>query len=123
MSKGRVLLVGGDRDVTRTLQVYLEAHQFSVQAVEGADQALAACRQSPPDAVILDWHVRDMDGSSLCRQLRSARETAGSFILVLLAIGDRAEKLAALEAGADDVRALPIDIEELRLRIEETLRR
>ena len=119
MSKRRVLVVGGDPDVTRTLQVYLEAHQFSVQMVNTGHEALAACRQLLPDALILSWHLPDMEGNNLCRQLRGAVD---SFILALLPYDDRNTRLAALDAGADDVTAHPIDIEEIRLRIEEVSR-
>lgn len=122
MGKGRVLLVSGDPDVTRTLQVYLDAHQFSVQTANGSEEALSACRQSPPDAVILNWNLPHMDSDVLCRQIRADEETADSFILVLLVANEREARLAALEAGADDVQALPIDIEEVRLRIEEVLK-
>jgi DNA-binding response OmpR family regulator len=122
MSKGQVLLVSGDPDVTRTLHVYLDAHRFSVQVVSGGHQALVACRQSPPDAVILDWNLPDFDGYDLCQQLRALEEMLDSFILVLLYVNERGARLAALEAGADDVQALPIDIEEVRLRIEEVLK-
>jgi DNA-binding response OmpR family regulator len=121
MEKGRVLLASGDPDVTRTLQVYLEAHQLSVQTAKRGSEALAVCRQSPPDAVILDWHLPDMDGDDLCQKIRTNPATTESFILVLLAANQREAKLAALEAGADDVHTLPIDIEDIRLRIEEIL--
>jgi DNA-binding response OmpR family regulator len=123
MSKGRVLLIGGDPDVTRTLHVYLDAHQFSVQTVNSGDAALDACRQSPPDAVILDWDLPDVEGYELCQQLRAYDGTLAAFLLVLLSTDERHARLAALEAGADDVKTLPIDIEEIRLRIEEMLRR
>jgi DNA-binding response OmpR family regulator len=121
-SKGQILLVGGDPDITCTLQVYLEAHHFSVQVVDGGDEALTACRQSPPDAVILNWHLPDMDGYDLCQQIRADEQAGDGFILALLPTNEREVRLAALEAGADDVTALPIDIGALRLRIEEMLR-
>jgi DNA-binding response OmpR family regulator len=123
MSKGRVLLIGGDPDVTRTLQVYLDAHRFSVQTIDTGDAAIDACRQSPPDAVILDWDLPDMGGNHLCQQIRAYEETRGTILLVLMAADERDARLAALEAGADDVKTLPIDIEEIRLKIEEMLRR
>lgn len=123
MSKGRVLLIGGDPDVTRTLQVYLDAHQFSVQAVDTGDAAIDACRQSSPDAVILGWNLPDMDGNHLCQQIRAHEGTLGTILLVLMSADERDARLAALEAGADDVKTLPIDIEEIRLKIEEMLRR
>ncbi len=123
MSKGRVLLIGGDPDVTRTLQVYLDAHRFSVQTIDTGDAAIDACRQSPPDAVILDWDLPGMGGDHLCQQIRAYEETLGTILLVLMAADERDARLAALEAGADDVKTLPIDIEEIRLKIEEMLRR
>ena len=123
MSKGRVLLVGGDPDVTRTLHVYLDAHDFSVQTVITGDAAVDACRQAPPDAVVLSWNLPDMEACDLCQQLRAYEGTLGTFLLVLLTADERDARLAALEAGADDVKTLPIDIEEIRLRIEDMLRR
>jgi len=123
MSKGRILLIGGDPDVFRTLRIYLSAHQFSVQVASQGDEALAACRQLPPHAVILDPRLPDMSGYDLCRQLRSNERMGDSFILALLFADDRGAKLAALEAGADDVMTHPVDFEELRLRIEGALSR
>jgi sigma-B regulation protein RsbU (phosphoserine phosphatase) len=114
-------LVGGDPDVIRTLHVYLDAHQYSVQTVSRGDEALAICRQSPPDAVIFNWQLPDMDGYDLCQQIRTDEGAGDSFILALLPINDRGVKLAALEAGADDVMPQPIDIEKLRLEIERML--
>ena len=122
MSKGRILLVGGDPDITRTLRVYLDAHQFSVQVADGGHDALAGCRQSPPDAVILNWHLPDVDGENVCQQMRADEGMESSLIIALLPGNERHLKLAALEAGADDVMSLPVDIEGIRLRIEETLR-
>jgi DNA-binding response OmpR family regulator len=118
MSKGRILLVGGDPDVTRTLQVYLDSHQFSVQAVKRGDEALAICRQVPPDAVVMNWQLPDMNGHELCQQIRTCKETESSFVLALLPTNERNTRLAALEAGADDTMSRPIDIEKLRLKIE-----
>lgn len=111
-------MVGGDPDVSRTLQVYLDSHQFSVQAVRRGDEALATCRQAPPDAIVLNWQLPDTNGNELCQQIRANAETEACFIVALLPTNDRKTRLAALEAGADDVMSQPIDIEKLRLRIE-----
>ena len=118
MSKGQILLVGGDPDVIRTLQVYLEAHRFSVQTVSRGDEALRRCRQSPPDALIFTPDLPDMDGYRLCRQLRGDERTGDSFILALLSADEREARLAALEAGANEVMVRPFDVEEVRLRLE-----
>ena len=115
MSRKQILLVGGDPDVTRTLEVYLGAHQFSVRTVKRGDEALTFCHQSPPDAVIINWYLPDMAGHDLCHQIRSHKRAGDSFILALLSSNKRDVRLAALEAGADDVMAQPIDMEKLRL--------
>lgn len=122
MSKGRILLAGrGDRDVTRVLQLYLGAHGFDVRVTFQDDETLVACRQSPPDAVILYPDLLDANCYNLCREIRADEQTRHAFILTLLPSEARDLKLAALEAGADDVMGCPIDIEAVRLRIEGVL--
>ncbi len=119
MSKGQILLIGsGDHDVTRVLQLYLGAHGFDATAVFQNDEALVTCHQSPPDAVILYPEVLDAGCYEFCRQIRADKQTRHIFILTLLPANTRDIKLAALEAGADDVMVRPIDIEQVRLRIE-----
>ena len=115
MSKCGILLVGGDPDISRTLEVYLSAHQFLVRTVNRGDEALAYCHRSPPQTVIINWYLPDMAGYDLCRRIRSHKGAGDSFILALLSTKERDEKLAALEAGADDVMTQPIDLEKLRL--------
>ena len=122
MSKGRVILIGVDTDVARTLRVYLEGYQFAVQVVAKGSEALTACRQSLPNVVILDPHLPDADGYDLCKRLRADERVGHNLIMALLFAGDRQAKLAALDAGADDVITHPVDIEELRLKIEAALR-
>lgn len=118
MRKGHILLIGGDPDVNRTLTVYLDSHQFSTQVVSRGDEALSASRQSPPDAVILDMDLPDVNGHALCQQMRADEPAGKRFILALLPASDRDAKLDALEAGADEVLIHPINMEEIRLRIE-----
>jgi DNA-binding response OmpR family regulator len=123
VSQTRVLLVGGDPDITRTLQVYLDAYHFSVQIASSAGEALAACQQLPPDVVILDWHLPDANAYDLCQQIRAEAGACDSFILALLPNNEREVRLAALEAGADDVMSQRIDLEALRLGIDRKHRR
>jgi DNA-binding response OmpR family regulator len=122
MSKGRVILIGVDTDVARTLRVYLEGYQFEVQVVAKGGEALTVCRQSLPNVVILDPDLPDADGYDLCKRLRADERVGNNLIMALLFAGDRQAKLAALDAGADDVITHPVDIEELRLKIEAALR-
>jgi DNA-binding response OmpR family regulator len=120
-SKGRILLVGGDPDVARTFQVYLDAHHFSVQMVSRSDEALAACRRSSPDAVVFTLDLADLEGCRLCRQIRAGERAGHIFILALLPTDDRDARLNALAAGSDEVMVYPIDIEAVRMRIEGVL--
>ncbi len=122
MSKGRVILIGVDPDVARTLRVYLEGYQFAVQVINKGSEALTVCRQSLPNVVILDPQLPDGDGYELCQRLRADERIGNNLIMALLFAGDRQAKLAALDAGADDVITHPVDIEELRLKIEAALR-
>ena len=122
MSKGRVILIGVDTDVARTLRVYLEGYQFSVQVIAKGSEALTVCRQSLPNVVILDPNLPDANGYELCQRLRADERVGNNLIMALLFAGDRQAKLAALDAGADDVITHPVDIEELRLKIEAALR-
>jgi len=122
MSKGRVILIGVDTDVARTLRVYLEGYQFAVQVIAKGSEALTVCRQSLPNVVILDPNLPDANGYELCQRLRADERVGNNLIMALLFAGDRQAKLAALDAGADDVITHPVDIEELRLKIEAALK-
>ena len=122
MSKGRVILIGVDTDVARTLRVYLEGYQFEVQVITKGSEALTICRQSLPNVVILDPNLPDANGYELCQRLRADERVGNNLIMALLFAGDRQAKLAALDAGADDVITHPVDIEELRLKIEAALK-
>src|SRR5207302_4404137 len=82
--------------------------------------ALAGAAARPPDAVILDLLLPDGRGTDVCRELRG---WSSAPILVLSAVGEEAEKVAALDAGADDYVTKPFSVEELLARLRAALRR
>src|SRR5262249_39743953 len=120
VSKSRVLVVDDERQILRALPTSLRAAGFEVETAETAEGALTAAAMRPPEAVILDLVLPDGTGTDVTRELRS---WSSAPIIVLSAIGDEREKVAALDAGADDYVTKPVGIDELLARLRGVLRR
>ena len=120
MSKQRVLVVDDEPQILRALQTNLRGAGYEVETAATAEAALAAAAAYPPDAVILDLVLPDGRGTDVCRQLR---EWSSIPIVVLSAVGDEQEKVAALDAGADDYVTKPFGMDELLARLRAALRR
>ena len=120
MSGARVLVVDDEPQILRALQTSLRGAGYEVVVAATAQEALAAAAMRPPDAVILDLVLPDGSGTDVCRELRS---WSAAPVLVLSVVGDEAEKVAALDAGADDYVQKPFGIDELLARLRALLRR
>jgi two-component system KDP operon response regulator KdpE len=120
MSEARVLVVDDEPQILRALQTNLRGAGYDVVTAATAQDALSAAAMRPPDAVILDLVLPDGSGIDVCRELRSWSEAP---ILVLSVVGDESEKVAALDAGADDYVEKPFGIDELLARLRALLRR
>jgi two-component system KDP operon response regulator KdpE len=120
MSEAMVLVVDDERQILRALQTNLRGAGYDVTTAASAEEALAAAAMRPPDAVILDLVLPDGSGIEVARELRS---WSAAPILVLSVVGDEAEKVAALDAGADDYVEKPFGIDELLARLRALLRR
>jgi two-component system KDP operon response regulator KdpE len=120
MNRPLVLVVDDEPHILRALQTGLRGAGYDVAAAATADEALAAAAMRPPDAVILDLVLPDGSGIDVARELRS---WSAAPILVLSVVGDEAEKVAALDAGADDYVEKPFGIDELLARLRALLRR
>jgi two-component system, OmpR family, KDP operon response regulator KdpE len=116
----RVLVVDDEPQILRALQTNLRGAGYDVVTAATAEDALAAAAMRPPDAVILDLVLPDGRGTDVARELRRWSHAP---IIVLSAVGDEAEKVAALDAGADDYVTKPFGIEELLARLRAALRR
>jgi two-component system KDP operon response regulator KdpE len=116
----RVLVVDDEPQILRALQTNLRGAGYEVQSAATAAEALAAAAIRPPDAVILDLVLPDGSGTDVCRELR---RWSSMPILVLSAVGDEQEKVAALDAGADDYVTKPFGMDELLARLRAALRR
>ena len=120
MSGALVLVVDDEPQILRALQTNLRGAGYEVTTASTAQEALSAAAMRPPDAVILDLVLPDGSGTEVCRELRS---WSSAPVLVLSVVGDEAEKVAALDAGADDYVQKPFGIDELLARLRALLRR
>jgi len=116
----RVLVVDDEPQILRALRVVLREAGYEAVPAESVEDALDRAAIRPPDAAIIDLVLPDGDGIELTRRLR---EWSQMPIIVLSAIGEEAEKVRALEAGADDYVTKPFGPRELVARLQAALRR
>lgn len=115
----RVLVVDDERSIRRLLFTSLNAHGITVYEAVNAKSALASVAENRPDVILLDLGLPDMDGVEVTRQLREWTSTP---IIILSVREQEAEKVAALDAGADDYMTKPFGISELLARIRVAMR-
>ena len=120
MNGQRVLVVDDEPQILRALRTGLRAAGYEVDTAETVEGALAAAGLHPPDALILDLVLPDGTGTEVTRELR---KWSTAPVIVLSAVGEEREKVAALDAGADDYVTKPIGIDELLARVRAVLRR
>ncbi len=123
MSKGRILVVEDDFDISNMLRIYFTGQGFEVSVAPRGNDALAMTRQSLPHLIVLDIMLPDMDGYAVCKQLRTTTRTSHIPIIFLTQKDERSDKIAGLELGADDYITKPFDIEELKLRVTNAISR
>jgi len=123
MAEGRVLIVEDDFDLSNMLQIYFRSQGYDASVAPQGGDALEMCREQLPQVVVLDIMLPDMDGYEVCRQLRNNLRTSHIPIIFLTQKDERADKIQGLELGADDYITKPFDVEELRLRVQNTIKR
>ena len=120
MTGPHLLVVEDDEPTRRAVAANLRGNGYLVEEAGDVASALAAWDTERPDAIVLDLGLPDLDGIAVVRRVRREASTP---ILVLSARGQEADKVAALEAGADDYVTKPFGLSELRARIGALLRR
>jgi two-component system, OmpR family, KDP operon response regulator KdpE len=116
----RILVVDDEPQILRALTTTLRGAGYTVDTADTAAGALAAAAAQPPAAMILDLVLPDGSGIDVSREFRTWSEAP---VIVLSAIGEEREKVAALDAGADDYVTKPFSVEELLARLRAVLRR
>jgi two-component system, OmpR family, KDP operon response regulator KdpE len=115
-----ILVVDDEPQFLRALATNLRGAGYDVQTATSAQEALSAAALRPPDAVVLDLLLPDGTGTEVARELRTWTDVP---IVLVSAVGDEDEKIAALDAGADDYVTKPFAVGELLARLRAVLRR
>jgi DNA-binding response OmpR family regulator len=118
-----ILVVEDDIDVADMLDAYFRVQGYEVLVANWGEEAIQTCHDRSPELVILDIRLPDIDGYKVARRLRESRRTASIPILFLTEKRELGDKLKGLALGADDYITKPFDIQELRLRVRNALRR
>ncbi len=121
--KPKILIVEDDLDVADMLNAYFRVQGYEVFTVNWGEDGVRAASTARPDLIILDIRLPDIDGYEVARRVRSDRKTSTIPIIFLTEKRDRADRLHGLELGADDYITKPFDVQELRLRVRNALRR
>lgn len=122
MSEGRILVVEDDADISNMLQLYFKSQGYEVFVAPRGNVALDLTREKMPNVIVLDIMLPDIDGYEVCRRLRTSLRTSHIPIIFLTQKDDRSDKIHGLELGADDYITKPFDVEELRLRVRNTIK-
>jgi two-component system, OmpR family, response regulator ResD len=130
MMNARVLVVDDDLTIGEVVGDYLRDAGLETRHAADGQSALSMVREWPPDLVVLDLMLPGIDGLEVCRQLRAARhgqqqggQQQSLPVIMLTALGDEADRVHGLEAGADDYVTKPFSPRELTLRVQAVLRR
>lgn len=121
--KAKILIIEDDLDVAEMLNAYFRVQGYEVFTVNWGEDGVRSCQTVHPDIVILDIRLPDIDGYEVARRVRADRRTADIPIIFLTEKRERADRLQGLELGADDYITKPFDVQELRLRVRNALKR
>jgi DNA-binding response OmpR family regulator len=117
-----ILVIEDEKSIRTGLVETLRAKGYDVESAERGSEGLAAFRENPPDLVILDLMLPDMEGFDVCRQLKAPEEPDVP-VIILTARGAELDRVRGLELGADDYVTKPFSLMELLARIAAVLRR
>src|SRR5712664_1145760 len=119
----RIALVEDDSDIAFTIRLNLEREGYTVTHFTSGNDAMVAVQRGGFDFVILDLNLPDLDGLTICRELRRDPATSAIPILMLTARGSERDRVTGLELGADDYLTKPFSVRELVARVAAVWRR
>ncbi|MDE3097138.1 MAG: response regulator transcription factor [Chloroflexota bacterium] len=117
---GTILVVDDEKNIVQLARLYLTNEGYRVETASDGKQALERARAVRPDLVVLDIMMPEMDGLTVCKELR---KTSNVPVIILTARGDDIDRIVGLEIGADDYMAKPFNPRELVARVKAVLRR
>ena len=118
-----ILIVEDDENTAEMLSAYFSSLEYRVSHTPWGQDAVKIATEALPDLVVLDIHLPDIDGYEVCRRLRNQRRTGHTPIIFLTERRERLDRLTGLELGAVDYITKPFDVQELRYRVRNVLRR
>ncbi|HOU13980.1 MAG TPA: response regulator [Anaerolineae bacterium] len=118
-----ILIVEDDPNTAEMLSAYFSSVGYQVSHAAWGQDALKIATETLPDLVVLDIHLPDIDGYEVCMTLRSQRRTEHTPIIFLTERRERMDRLTGLQLGAVDYITKPFDVQELRFRVRNVLRR
>ena len=121
--KERVLVVDDDPDIVQFVRMNLELEGFEAETAENGRIALEMAKTRPPDLVLLDVMMPEMDGLTVLRHMRNSPATANIPVIILTAKALAEDRVKGLDLGADDYVTKPFDLDELLARVKTVLRR
>lgn len=121
--KSKILIVEDDLDIAEMLNAYFRVQGYEVFTVNWGEDGVRAAQTMQPDLIILDIRLPDIDGFEVARRIRSDRRTNEIPIIFLTEKRERIDRLQGFEVGADDYITKPFDVQELRLRVRNALKR
>jgi DNA-binding response OmpR family regulator len=119
----KILIIDDDKDILQFVRMNLELEGLDVVTAEGGQAGLETAKLAPPDLVLLDVMMPEMDGLTVLRRLRTSPPTMNVPVILLTAKALAEDRLAGLELGADDYVTKPFDLDELVARVKTVLRR
>jgi PleD family two-component response regulator len=122
-AKSKILIVEDDLDIAEMLNAYFRVQGYEVFTVNWGEDGVRAAQTVLPDLMILDIRLPDIDGYEVARRVRSDRRTSDIPIIFLTEKRERIDRLQGFEVGADDYITKPFDVQELRLRVRNALKR
>jgi PleD family two-component response regulator len=119
----KILIVEDDLDLAEMLSAYFRVQGYNVVNASWGEDGVRLVEEDLPDIAVLDIRLPDIDGYEVCRQIRKIRKAQNLPVIFLTEKREREDKLSGLELGAVDYITKPFDIQELRLRVRNALRR
>jgi DNA-binding response OmpR family regulator len=119
----QILVVEDDPDIAQLIGHYLEKAGHGVEVLASGKAVMPRVRRHPPDLVVLDLMLPELDGLMICQAMRTDPQTAAIPIIMVTARGEEADRITGLELGADDYVTKPFSPKELVARVTALLRR